>query len=169
MNKRTKERSFGEEIVARLQEVVDVVERGEDIETKFTCRRVELRHSPTAYTPEMVRETRELLYTSQAVFAQLLGVSPAASPAELLSAFRRKARDVHPDVRPDDSQAQAQFQELADAYRAAAAHAALPKRRPRPMGVTLRTRREAEREAEPPIRATPTVVGPPTKRPGGRA
>jgi hypothetical protein len=100
----------------------------------------------------------------------LLGVSPGASPAELLSAFRRRARAVHPDVRPDDPEAQARFQDLADAYRAAAERTASP----RLVEPTLREQtqswsRPTPPPQDPPIRATPTVVGPPSDATGGRS
>ena len=101
----------------------------------------------------------------------LLGVSPSASPAELLSAFRRRARDVHPDIHPDDPRAHARFQDLSDAYRAAAERADLvradvPRRTAR--SVQIRVEPPRSPAPQPPIRATPTVVRPPAKpRRGG--
>jgi hypothetical protein len=87
----------------------------------------------------------------------LLGVSPRATRPELLSAYRRRARELHPDVRPDDPQADDRFRDLDEAYRAVD-HAAAAPPRPRP-AVRLVTR-GPRAEPEPLIRATPTVVRP---------
>lgn len=65
-----------ERIVQRLGEFADALESGRHIKEEFNCRRVILKLKPTRYTPEMVREIRQLLGTSQAIFAVYLGVSP---------------------------------------------------------------------------------------------
>jgi putative transcriptional regulator len=62
-------------ILERLQGFAEVLERGEKVSDKFTCRTIVLDLKPLAYTPEAVKKIRHLLGTSQAVFAQLLGVS----------------------------------------------------------------------------------------------
>lgn len=43
---------------------------------KFTCRKLVLDLNPTVYSRELVKQTRQILNASQAVFAQFLGVSP---------------------------------------------------------------------------------------------
>jgi DnaJ domain len=47
---------------------------------------------------------------------QLLGVSRAASREEIAQAWRRRARDEHPDARPADAGAPGRFRDLAEAY-----------------------------------------------------
>ncbi len=64
-----------ERIQERLQEFAEVLERGEKIPETFPCRKIRLDLKPLSYTPATVKAVRGSLYASQAVFAQLLGVS----------------------------------------------------------------------------------------------
>lgn len=47
---------------------------------------------------------------------RVLGLVRGASPAEITRAYRLRARTWHPDVRPGDPDAAAQFRALSDAY-----------------------------------------------------
>jgi len=49
-------------------------------------------------------------------YYDILGVSRDADEKEIKSAFRRLARKYHPDVNPDDPQAEDRFKELNEAY-----------------------------------------------------
>lgn len=49
-------------------------------------------------------------------FYELLGVSRTASAEEIKKAYRRRAREFHPDTNPDDQHAAEQFKEVAHAY-----------------------------------------------------
>ena len=49
-------------------------------------------------------------------YYELLGVSRQASDAEIKSAYRKMARQYHPDANPGDAQAEAKFKEVAQAY-----------------------------------------------------
>ncbi len=46
----------------------------------------------------------------------ILGVARDASPEEIKKAFRRLARESHPDANPNDPTAEARFREIAEAY-----------------------------------------------------
>ena len=45
-----------------------------------------------------------------------LGVQPNASPEELKKAYRRLAKQYHPDLHPGDHEAEARFKEINEAY-----------------------------------------------------
>ena len=49
-------------------------------------------------------------------FYKTLGVGKKASADEIKKAFRRKARQYHPDVKPDDKAAEKKFKEVNEAY-----------------------------------------------------
>jgi curved DNA-binding protein len=49
-------------------------------------------------------------------YYKLLGVSKNASEKEIKSAFRKLARKHHPDVNPNDPQAEARFKDINEAY-----------------------------------------------------
>ena len=86
---------------------------------------------------------------------EVLGVGRDATPGELTSAYRRAAHRLHPDVRPDDTQAAAaEFGALQEAYELL--------RDPNRRGAHER----AQRPVQIPVRhrvpapAPPIVVGP---------
>jgi curved DNA-binding protein CbpA len=47
---------------------------------------------------------------------QVLGIGPGATGADIARAYRRLARAVHPDSRPNDPAAAGQFRALSEAY-----------------------------------------------------
>jgi len=112
---------------------------------------------------------------------QLLGVPPAASRDEIAQAWRRRARDEHPDSRPGDADAPGRFRTLAEAYqvlgdpaRRAAYDRALARERQRAARVTVRRPAGPGRVTPlvrvpgPPLRAGPVrVEGPRPAPPAG--
>jgi putative transcriptional regulator len=75
--KKTTRKSDGARIIEALTDLVETLEKGEPLERRFTVRTAQLAPQPTKYPPRRVRATRDLLGTSQTVFASLLGVSTA--------------------------------------------------------------------------------------------
>ena len=49
-------------------------------------------------------------------YYKVLGVDRKASADEIKKAFRKKARQYHPDVKPDDKEAEKKFKEINEAY-----------------------------------------------------
>ena len=49
-------------------------------------------------------------------FYKVLGVSKDASPADIKKAYRKLARDLHPDKNPNDKKAEERFKEVSEAY-----------------------------------------------------
>ena len=71
----TESMSLADQVVSGLTEFRDSIRAGERIEKRFTMRTVDLELDPQSYTAVEVRETRDSLNASQAVFAKLLAVS----------------------------------------------------------------------------------------------
>lgn len=67
--------SVGQRVLKRLRNFAETLETTDKITDKYTCRTIKLNLRPQPYTADQVRETRDLLHASQAVFAQFLGVS----------------------------------------------------------------------------------------------
>lgn len=49
-------------------------------------------------------------------YYEVLGVGKTASDAEVKSAYRKLAKEYHPDLHPDDAEAEARFKEVNEAY-----------------------------------------------------
>jgi putative transcriptional regulator len=66
---------LGTRMIASLQEVVDAIKAGEVIEKRFTVRTAATVPEPGRYDAREVKLLRASLAMSQAVFAQIMGVS----------------------------------------------------------------------------------------------
>ena len=49
-------------------------------------------------------------------YYEILGLSRGASEEEIKKAYRRLAKENHPDLNPDDKDAEARFKEINEAY-----------------------------------------------------
>jgi putative transcriptional regulator len=75
---RSKLSKLEKDLVEGLEEFVTDLKSGKSIEKKYIRRRVVLDLEPGAYTPQKVKEVRQILNVSQLVFAQFLGVTVKA-------------------------------------------------------------------------------------------
>jgi len=69
---------FGKKIASRLAAAADSLKEGKNLEDRFTCKTIRLDFEPNDYGPDEVKAVREKLRASQAIFAQVLGVSANA-------------------------------------------------------------------------------------------
>jgi putative transcriptional regulator len=67
--------NIAKEIAESLKELNADLRSGEEISNKYDLRRVVLDLEPESYVSDDVKRVRKLLNASQAIFAQLLGVS----------------------------------------------------------------------------------------------
>jgi putative transcriptional regulator len=67
--------SVGAQIIERLTDFADVLEKSTDISQRFRLRRVQLDLQPAHYDRKSIKKVRAVLGASQAVFARFLGVS----------------------------------------------------------------------------------------------
>ena len=70
---------LGKSVIASLKEVAGAIESGGL--SRLTVRTVKLPADPMSYDAQAVKQTRERLNVSQAVFARLLGISVVLSQA----------------------------------------------------------------------------------------
>lgn len=57
-----------------------------------------------------------LANTNKRDYYEVLGVSKSATESEIKKAYRRLAKQCHPDLHPNDAAAEAQFKEISEAY-----------------------------------------------------
>lgn len=72
----TKVPSVGERIIAGLTELKGALKNKEPIAKRFTIRTVELDLEPQEYSAAEIQAIRDQLAVSQAIFAEIIGVSP---------------------------------------------------------------------------------------------
>jgi putative transcriptional regulator len=82
-----------DEIMAGMREIERMLDEGKTPEQMFTVRTIEVPE-PNLYRARQIRQLRELLGVSQAVFAKLLGVSPI-----LVKSWERDTREPSPMAR----------------------------------------------------------------------
>ena len=71
----------GSRIVAALTEFADDLEAGVSIESKYAIRQVRAVRPPGLHSPADIRGLRQVIGTSQDLFAQILAVSPTTVQA----------------------------------------------------------------------------------------
>ena len=88
MKKKGNKQRLGDRLVAEFSELRDALRAKKPVEKRYTVRTVELDLKPKRFDPESVRLIRMGLGVSQAVFAQLLGVS-----VDLVASWEQGHRD----------------------------------------------------------------------------
>jgi DNA-binding transcriptional regulator YiaG len=71
----TKKESKGQRMVRELRDRADVLKSGQPLTSRYTVRTCRRLVEPTEYDPQQVRRTRREMGVSQAVFADMVGVS----------------------------------------------------------------------------------------------
>lgn len=92
MNKPRRPR-VADEIMAGMREIERMMDQGRTPQQMFTVRTIEVP-DPNIYHPRQIRELRDALGVSQAVFAHLLGVSVI-----LVKSWERGVREPSPLAR----------------------------------------------------------------------
>lgn len=72
----SKPKTAGEQVVEGLRDLLDAVKKGQPLQDRFAVRTYLLSIRPRRYGPKDVKALRRKLGMSQAVFAQVLAVSP---------------------------------------------------------------------------------------------
>src|SRR5213595_373443 len=91
MSKRTKKPRLGERLVSEFTELRDTLRRRQPVEQRFTVRTVGLHLQPKAFDADAIKAIRRSLGVSQAVFAQIIGVS-----ADLIASWEQGHRKPVP-------------------------------------------------------------------------
>ena len=109
-----KKPSVEDRIVQGLEEFADALESGEDIAGRFTCRKIVLKIEPSEYAQKRIKDTRNILGASQAIFAHFLGVSPRTVQAWERGEKRPMpiARRFMDEIRNDPERFRSRFLEL---------------------------------------------------------
>ena len=105
-------------------------------------------------------------------YYEVLGVDRDAGDAEIKKAFRRLARELHPDVNPHDPEAEEKFKEAAEAYEVLSdpeQRADLRPLRPRRPALAAATRRTSTTSARSRTSSTRSSAAAPSARFGGSA
>lgn len=112
--------SVGRKMVERLKGFAEALETTDSIPQRFTCRTIKLNLEPTPYGPDRVREARETLHASQAIFSQFLGVSVSAVRdwEQGAKSPRGSARRIMDEILRDPGYWRTRLKELATPARA---------------------------------------------------
>lgn len=72
---KTKSSTIGSEIIESLKDLCETLQSGVPLESRYTVHTVRLKNGPKDYDAKAVKATRVRIGASQAIFAQLVGVS----------------------------------------------------------------------------------------------
>lgn len=70
--------SLADKLLDGLSEFKIALESGKPVTEQLSCRKVTLNLQPEPYSPEAVKEARDVLNISQPLFAEFLGASVSA-------------------------------------------------------------------------------------------
>jgi DnaJ-domain-containing protein 1 len=87
-----------------------------DDDIKFIREALDEEEKKTGKSREDKNEYSSSKKVKSTELYDLLGVKPDATTSNIRSAYRKKAREVHPDKNPDDPDAEKKFREVSAAY-----------------------------------------------------
>lgn len=110
-------------IAWRLQDIFissarKIQRANEEINTQRSMANNADRIIDSIYNNDFEKNRNKLGVPLKKDYYEILGVSNSATKEEIKEAYRKKAKQYHPDLNPNNKEAEAKFREVTEAYEA---------------------------------------------------